>query len=79
MSADQDSNSPDDDEKECHLRQTTVDEQQNVEDISTAFRNAASVLNTGQLVKDPYFTLFEAVGALEVLRTRGDVEKMKDF
>lgn len=24
------------------------------------------VLETGQLVKDPYFTLFEAVGALEV-------------
>ncbi|KAL8899330.1 MAG: hypothetical protein Q9192_001624 [Flavoplaca navasiana] len=79
MSADQDSNIPDEDEKECHLRQTTVDDQQNVEDISTAFKNAASVLNTGQLVKDPYFTLFEAVGALEVLRTRGDVEKMKDF
>ncbi|KAL8892124.1 MAG: hypothetical protein Q9205_002486 [Flavoplaca limonia] len=79
MSANQDSNIPDEDEKECLLRQTTVDEQQNIEDISTAFRNAASVLNTGQLVKDPYFTLFEAVGALEVLRTRGDVEKMKDF
>ncbi|KAL8844092.1 MAG: hypothetical protein Q9176_001498 [Flavoplaca citrina] len=79
MSADQDSNIRDDDEKECLLRQTTVDDQQNVEDISTAFRNAASVLNIGQLVKDPYFTLFEAVGALEVLRTRGDVEKMKDF
>ncbi|KAL9040206.1 MAG: hypothetical protein Q9180_002051 [Flavoplaca navasiana] len=79
MSADQDSNIPDEYEKEFHLRKRTVDDQQNVEDISTAFRNAASILNTGQLVKDPYFTLFEAVGALEVLRNRGDVEKMKDF
>lgn len=24
-------------------------------------------LDVGQLIKDPYFTLFEAVGALEVL------------
>ena len=42
MSADQDSNIPDDDEKERLLRQTAVEDQQNVEDISTAFRNAAS-------------------------------------
>ena len=26
-------------------------------------------LNTGQLVKDDFFTLFESVGALEVLQT----------
>ena len=28
-----------------------------------------TALKTGQLVKDAYFTLFEAVGALEVLRS----------
>lgn len=28
-----------------------------------------TALKTGQLVKDDYFTLFEAVGALEVLRS----------
>ncbi|EGC48220.1 amino-acid N-acetyltransferase subunit Mak10 [Histoplasma capsulatum var. duboisii H88] len=37
-----------------------------VKDITAAFTKASSVLNTGQLVKDEFFTLFEAVGALEV-------------
>lgn len=31
--------------------------------------NIVTALKTGQLVKDAYFTLFEAVGALEVLRS----------
>ena len=32
--------------------------------------NDQAALRTGQLVKDEYFTLFEAVGALEVLLPR---------
>lgn len=32
--------------------------------------NDQAALGTGQLVKDEYFTLFEAVGALEVLLPR---------
>ncbi|KAL8728353.1 MAG: hypothetical protein Q9181_005374 [Wetmoreana brouardii] len=43
-----------------------------VQDISFDFRDAASALNTGQLVKDPYFTLFEAVGALEIMDPKMD-------
>ncbi|KAL9116298.1 MAG: hypothetical protein Q9187_007181 [Circinaria calcarea] len=35
-------------------------------DVTTKFGEAAAALSTGQLVKDEYFTLFEAVGALEV-------------
>jgi hypothetical protein len=35
-------------------------------DITDVFTQAASKLRTGELVKDEYFTLFEAVGALEV-------------
>lgn len=30
------------------------------------------MLDVGQLVKDPYFTLFEAVGALEVSKLLSD-------
>ncbi|KAL8971077.1 MAG: hypothetical protein Q9183_001225 [Haloplaca sp. 2 TL-2023] len=45
---------------------------QDVQDISSNFRAAASALNTGQLVKDPYFTLFEAVGALEIMDPKMD-------
>ncbi|KAL8833043.1 MAG: hypothetical protein Q9170_004548 [Blastenia crenularia] len=43
-----------------------------VKDVSSGFRNAASALDTGQLVKDPYFTLFEAVGALEIMDPKMD-------
>ena len=31
--------------------------------------NYATELDVGQLIKDPYFTLFESVGALEVSRS----------
>ncbi|KAL2057872.1 hypothetical protein ABVK25_001489 [Lepraria finkii] len=41
-------------------------------DITTDFSAAASALNTGQLVKDEYFTLFEAVGALEIMDPKMD-------
>ncbi|KAK1146997.1 N-alpha-acetyltransferase, non-catalitic subunit [Aspergillus melleus] len=41
-------------------------------DITEEFTAAASTLQTGQLVKDEYFTLFEAVGALEIMDSRMD-------
>ena len=37
-----------------------------VRDVSVEFITAAKQLQPGQLVKDEYFTLFEAVGAIEV-------------
>ncbi|EEP79257.1 predicted protein [Uncinocarpus reesii 1704] len=41
-------------------------EKMEAHDITEEFTKAASALETGQLVKDEFFTLFEAVGALEV-------------
>ncbi|EFR00787.1 hypothetical protein MGYG_03791 [Nannizzia gypsea CBS 118893] len=41
-------------------------------DITDKFTKAASVLVTGELVKDEYFTLFEAVGALEIMDSKMD-------
>ncbi|KAE8383437.1 Mak10 subunit, NatC N-terminal acetyltransferase-domain-containing protein [Aspergillus bertholletiae] len=41
-------------------------------DITDQFTKAASRLRTGQLVKDEYFTLFEAVGALEIMDSKMD-------
>ncbi|BCS02627.1 N-alpha-acetyltransferase 35, NatC auxiliary subunit [Aspergillus luchuensis] len=41
-------------------------------DITDEFTSAASKLKTGQLVKDDYFTLFEAVGALEIMDSKMD-------
>ncbi|KAE8393159.1 amino-acid N-acetyltransferase subunit Mak10 [Aspergillus alliaceus] len=40
--------------------------------ITDDFTQAASKLRTGQLVKDEYFTLFEAVGALEIMDSKMD-------
>ncbi|KAJ5912965.1 hypothetical protein N7504_001848 [Penicillium tannophilum] len=41
-------------------------------DITAEFTEAASKLRTGQLVKDETFTLFEAVGALEIMDSKMD-------
>ncbi|KAJ5770505.1 uncharacterized protein N7511_002556 [Penicillium nucicola] len=41
-------------------------------DITAEFTDAASKLNGGQLVKDEMFTLFEAVGALEIMDSKMD-------
>ncbi|KAJ5676164.1 hypothetical protein N7462_009061 [Penicillium macrosclerotiorum] len=41
-------------------------------DITAEFTEAASNLRTGQLVKDEMFTLFEAVGALEIMDSKMD-------
>ncbi|KAI6896430.1 hypothetical protein KC318_g20336, partial [Hortaea werneckii] len=40
--------------------------QRGARDVTEEFAAAANQLKPGQLVKDEYFTLFEAVGALEV-------------
>ncbi|KAF7713634.1 Uncharacterized protein PECH_006258 [Penicillium ucsense] len=41
-------------------------------DITAQFTEAASKLQVGQLVKDESFTLFEAVGALEIMDSKMD-------
>ncbi|OCK84597.1 Mak10-domain-containing protein [Lepidopterella palustris CBS 459.81] len=41
-------------------------------DITEKFTQACSVLNIGQLVKDEYFTLFESIGALEIMDSKMD-------
>ena len=40
-----------------------------VRDVTSEFEAAANLLQPGQLVKDDYFTLFEAVSAIEVFFT----------
>ena len=39
-----------------------------VEDVTEKFNEASKLLQPGQLIKDDFFTLFEAVSALEVER-----------
>ncbi|KAJ5084874.1 hypothetical protein NUU61_009453 [Penicillium alfredii] len=41
-------------------------------DITAEFTEAAAKLHTGKLVKDELFTLFEAVGALEIMDSKMD-------
>ncbi|KAG7108316.1 N-alpha-acetyltransferase 35 like protein [Verticillium longisporum] len=41
-------------------------------DITSRFRKAASTLAPGELVKDGFFTLFESVGALEIMDPKMD-------
>ncbi|WPH04061.1 Hypothetical protein R9X50_00694500 [Acrodontium crateriforme] len=43
-----------------------------ISDVTKAFTSAAQKLQPGQLVKDDYFTLFEAVGALEIMDPKMD-------
>ncbi|KAF4537274.1 Mak10 subunit NatC N(alpha)-terminal acetyltransferase [Lasiodiplodia theobromae] len=44
----------------------------NAVDITAHFTQACAALSTGQLVKDEYFTLFESVGALEIMDPKMD-------
>ncbi|KAF2118729.1 amino-acid N-acetyltransferas-like protein subunit Mak10 [Lophiotrema nucula] len=41
-------------------------------DITEKFTKACSALEVGQLVKDEYFTLFESIGALEIMDPKMD-------
>ncbi|KAK0836795.1 N-alpha-acetyltransferase, non-catalitic subunit [Friedmanniomyces endolithicus] len=43
-----------------------------IRDVTEEFAAAAKQLQPGQLVKDEYFTLFEAVGALEIMDPKMD-------
>ncbi|KAM3423857.1 hypothetical protein BST61_g1254 [Cercospora zeina] len=43
-----------------------------VQDVTANFVSAAGQLEAGELVKDEYFTLFEAVGALEIMDPKMD-------
>ncbi|KAK3069221.1 N-alpha-acetyltransferase, non-catalitic subunit [Teratosphaeriaceae sp. CCFEE 6253] len=43
-----------------------------IKDVTEEFTAAANLLPPGQLVKDEYFTLFEAVGALEIMDPKMD-------
>ncbi|GLI79937.1 N-alpha-acetyltransferase, non-catalitic subunit [Penicillium ochrochloron] len=53
-------------------RRALVQEKAVPRDITAEFTEAASKLRTGQLVKDETFTLFEAVGALEIMDSKMD-------
>ncbi|KAI4730863.1 Mak10-domain-containing protein [Aureobasidium sp. EXF-10728] len=46
--------------------------QMRVTDITREFSDASAELRQGQLVKDDFFTLFEAVGALEIMDPKMD-------
>ncbi|KAI5210436.1 Mak10-domain-containing protein [Aureobasidium subglaciale] len=46
--------------------------QMSVKDITKDFSDASAELRQGQLVKDDFFTLFEAVGALEIMDPKMD-------
>ncbi|MCJ1399551.1 hypothetical protein MMC11_002753 [Xylographa trunciseda] len=46
--------------------------QKKAHDITKDFTEAAESLGTGQLIKDEFFTLFEAVGALEIMDPKMD-------
>ncbi|KAL8718478.1 MAG: hypothetical protein Q9225_004392 [Loekoesia sp. 1 TL-2023] len=72
VAARQDANNIDQKQEEIPQTRRNMDRTRNVKDISSDFRTAASTLETGQLVKDPYFTLFEAVGALEIMDPKMD-------
>ncbi|EFX05788.1 amino-acid n-acetyltransferase subunit [Grosmannia clavigera kw1407] len=41
-------------------------------DITAQFMAAAATLGPGELIKDPFFTLFESVGALEIMDPKMD-------
>lgn len=46
-------------------------------DVTEDFVAASKQLQSGELVKDEYFTLFEAVGALEVCRHASAVARLR--
>ncbi|MCJ1249982.1 hypothetical protein MMC30_007208 [Trapelia coarctata] len=46
--------------------------QKKAHDITKHFTEAAKALGTGQLIRDDFFTLFEAVGALEIMDPKMD-------
>ncbi|KAF2024721.1 amino-acid N-acetyltransferas-like protein subunit Mak10 [Setomelanomma holmii] len=43
-----------------------------IHDITEKFTKASNALDVGQLVKDEYFTLFESIGAIEIMDSKMD-------
>ncbi|KAL1795420.1 hypothetical protein ACET3X_005644 [Alternaria dauci] len=52
------------------LRQSRV--QPKIHDVTDKFTRACNALEVGQLVKDEYFTLFESIGAIEIMDPKMD-------
>ncbi|KAF1952010.1 amino-acid N-acetyltransferas-like protein subunit Mak10 [Byssothecium circinans] len=46
--------------------------QNKIHDVTDKFTRACKALDVGQLVKDEYFTLFESIGAIEIMDTKMD-------
>ncbi|KAH6868851.1 Mak10 subunit, NatC N-terminal acetyltransferase-domain-containing protein [Alternaria rosae] len=46
--------------------------QPKIHDVTEKFTRACSALEVGQLVKDEYFTLFESIGAIEIMDPKMD-------
>ncbi|KAL8817087.1 MAG: hypothetical protein Q9223_004014 [Gallowayella weberi] len=78
MDAERNVGIPEQDQKHLQPAAKVTDRDEDVQDISSMFRSAAAVLEIGQLVKDPYFTLFEAVGALEIMDPKMDSGFLKE-
>lgn len=55
------------------MRQKPLSYTRGTRDITEFFTSSANLLPSGELVKDEYFTLFEAVGALEVCCSYSDI------
>ncbi|MCJ1390800.1 hypothetical protein MMC18_003661 [Xylographa bjoerkii] len=54
------------------LAPRVLNKRKEAHDITEEFTRAAEALGTGQLIKDDFFTLFEAVGALEIMDPKMD-------
>ncbi|KAF2836886.1 Mak10-domain-containing protein [Patellaria atrata CBS 101060] len=63
---------PDERVPTINLRLPVTKDGNKVWDITEKFTRAAAALETGQLIKDEYFTLFESVGALEIMDPKMD-------
>ncbi|KAJ4307613.1 N-alpha-acetyltransferase, non-catalitic subunit [Neodidymelliopsis sp. IMI 364377] len=54
------------------LRQPIAAPEPRIHDITDKFLRASNALEVGQLVKDEYFTLFESIGAIEIMDPKMD-------
>ncbi|KAF2016745.1 Mak10-domain-containing protein [Aaosphaeria arxii CBS 175.79] len=54
------------------MQQSTRPPEPKVHDITEKFTRACNALEVGQLVKDDLFTLFESIGALEIMDSKMD-------
>ncbi|KAH7073635.1 amino-acid N-acetyltransferas-like protein subunit Mak10 [Paraphoma chrysanthemicola] len=54
------------------LRKSQSAYEPRIHDITDKFTRASNALDVGQLVKDEYFTLFESIGAIEIMDPKMD-------